>query len=190
LIGVSALIEPRPAGHPYGTVTTAPAPGIAMSPSPTVESPRTPETATMPSRTFDTDVTRSDAPGRAPSNVRTAGAVVERVLADWHVSPKADLETGRFVTWPKDSRGTVRVEIAGLAAEDLARLHFSLYVDNPNEKFGMIFGNMRPGVTVASAERWAGVRVRIAPFLYEGGEAALWKKYPAGLHIRVIATEG
>jgi len=134
------------------------------------------------------EVAMSPARGAADGGAGVGAVSAGMVFADWHVTRDADLETGRFVTWPKEARGTVRVEIPGLDSNDRELLHLSLYIDNPGEEFNLIVRNMRPGVSVASAERWAGVRVRIAPFFYPGGEAALWKKYPSGLHIRLVAT--
>jgi hypothetical protein len=94
------------------------------------------------------------------------------------------------VTWPRDAKGTIRIEIPELTAEDRELVRMTLYVDEPGRTPRALAINLKPGGTIKLAERWAGVRVRVAPFssLGGGGEAALWRKYPGGLHLRLIAV--
>jgi hypothetical protein len=107
-------------------------------------------------------------------------------LANWHVGADTGPESGRLVTWPSNAKGTVRIDLPDLGPEDRERVRITLYVDGPGDAPRVVARDMKSGDTIDAAERWRGVRVRVAPVtLPRGGEAALWRKYPGGLHVRM-----
>jgi hypothetical protein len=107
-------------------------------------------------------------------------------LADWHVTAEVGSSSGRLVTWPNTAKGTIRIDLPDLRPEDRERVRVTLYVEGPGGAPHVLVRDLKSGDTIDSAEQWRGARVRVGTFtFFTGGEAALWRKYPGGLHVRL-----